>query len=119
MPVDDYYQGYSSPRRRNQREPSRRDDKLLDDLLSDEPVGRLAPARPVARVRARRRRRSVLRPFLLFLALLAAGVLALPYAIDVYYADRVLPGVRVQGVNVQGVSREALRAALATRYADF
>jgi vancomycin resistance protein YoaR len=119
MPVDDYYQGYSSPRRRNQREAPLRDDKLLDDLLSDEPTGRLAPPRAAPRARGRRRRRSVLAPFLFFLALLAAGVLAFPYALDVYYADRVLPGVRVQGVNVQGVSREALRAALATRYADF
>ena len=119
MPVDDYFQEYGTARRSgDKRERPRHDDQLLDDLLRDDTTDeRLAPARPVAR--ARRPRGNPLAPLLLFVALLAVGVLALPYLLDVYYADRVLPGVRVQGVPVQGVSRDSLRAALAARYADF
>jgi vancomycin resistance protein YoaR len=113
MPVDDSFREYGPIRRR--RASGEIEPAEIDLLLEEEERPRRQ--RP-SRSRPRRRGGWLL-TLILLLALLAIAVLALPYGLDVAYAGRVLPNVRVQGVPVQGVSSAALRTALASRYADF
>jgi vancomycin resistance protein YoaR len=78
-------------------------------------------AAPAALPRARRQRRRA-SPFraLLWLTLaLALLVLGPPLAVRAAFGQQVLPGVSVQGMPAQAMSRDELRAALQARYAEF
>lgn len=108
MPSDKYFQEYGPiSRRRSHGVP----------LEPDEEPPR--PPRPRRQRRPRNRRRSLLRPLLVLLGLLLLAPLALPYALNLLYPDEALPGVRVQGVPVDGRSSSAIAADLAARHGDF
>lgn len=114
MPVEDYSSKSYTRRARVAHESS-----IDVETRASDRAARPARARVEARRNQRRVRRSPLRWLLGVVVVLAVAVLALPYAIDLAYADRVLPGISVQGVSVARVERTALRATLASRYEAF
>ena len=114
MPVEDYSSKSYIKRARLQHEQS-----FGDEAADPKQVARPTRFRVEARRAQRRQRRSPLRLLLGLVVVLAVVVLALPYAVDLFYAGRVLPRISVQGASVANVERDALRATLASRYEAF
>jgi vancomycin resistance protein YoaR len=75
--------------------------------------------RPLRERRARRRRRRAPLGKLLFLVVVAAIALALPYAANVLAGDHALDGVSMQGQPIGGMTRDDIRRMLEQRYGAF
>jgi|HigsolmetaAR202D_1030399.scaffolds.fasta_scaffold00653_22 Uncharacterized vancomycin resistance protein len=116
MPIEDYSSKSYIRRARQNRET------YYEEPEPDRPE---RPGRPNsrARVEARRtqrlQRRSPLRSLFWLLCFVAIVLFGLPYGIDIAYANRVLPNIRVQGQDVAGLDQDELRTLLAERYGEF
>ena len=106
---DKYYQEYGPIKRRR-----------ASGDLDDEPPLERPPTPPVrsTRARPRLRRRSLVGPLLLTLAIVSV-IVALPFATNLFATDRPTEGVSIQGLPAAGMSRDALEKALEARYAAF
>lgn len=110
MPIDDYFQEYGPIQRRRAGGTQTPPEPPPTDEPPRRPPRRRAPAA--------RRRRGVGSVFALLAVLLALPLL-LPYTLNVFFTDRALPGVAVQGQPVAGMSGATISAALTERYAPF
>ena len=107
-----YYQEYGPISRR------RAAGMLVTEEPPPEPEPR-PPTRPPRRYRSRRRRRRSPFRALLFVAVVTAIALALPYIAGLLASDRAMGGVSLQGQPVGGLGRAEIRALLEQRYAPF
>lgn len=99
-----YFQEYGPIKRRRLQGQAE-----VDDL----PV---VPPRPIQR---RRRRSNPLRLLLWGIVLLGGLTLLPPLVVRAAWGDSIVSGVTIQGLPVQGMRPEAVKAALEARYADF
>ena len=113
MPINDYYQKYGPMQRR--RAAAGQSPDSDEKPPREEPPDALPP--PRRRPQAATRRSNT--PWFVLLGLILVAPLILPYLLNLLYRDQALPGVRVQGVPVAGLSSAALSAQLAERYGAF
>lgn len=116
MPIEDYSSKSYIRRARQGKETYYEDDEPEREERAPRPNSR---ARIDARRTQRVQRRSPLRSLFWLLCLVAIAIFALPYGIDIAYANRVLPNISVQGQNVSGLDQNELRSILADRYGEF
>lgn len=109
-----YYQEYGPIRRRKVEGQTSLDEPPPEP--QPEPPLNPAPRRPPP---VRPRRAPLIGAFIVLLALGVAAYFAQPFVTDVLAADRAMPGVTIQGAPVGGMTREEIRAMIATRYAAF
>lgn len=114
MPLGDYYQDYGpiQRRRRSGELPSPRRETPRDSVYERPP--------PLPRPRRRPRRRIAWgRVLLRVVTVLLVLPLVLPYAVSLFYYERALPGVSVQGRPVHNLNQEEIATALSRQYASF
>ncbi|NJN67755.1 MAG: vanomycin resistance protein VanB [Chloroflexaceae bacterium] len=112
MPLGDYYQDYGPiQRRRRSGELPRRSDGEKRTPGHERPP---SPRRP-------RRLRRIAWGWVLLRVVTALLVIpiVLPYAVSLFYYERALPGVSVQGRPVHNLNQQEIATALSHHYASF
>ncbi|MEM8529269.1 MAG: peptidoglycan binding domain-containing protein [Chloroflexota bacterium] len=110
--ADKYYQEYGPIQRR-------RSSGTFEDEEAVVPRPEPTPEEPKqTRYRARRQRRSIVKP-LAFILFAVCVALLLPFATNLFMGNQVMQGVSIQGQPVSGMSYEALQTELEDQYASF